>query len=157
MFLRRRSLSVSTSGEPNITNCMSLNSSCSEIYSPAHLSNSQISSVIPLQSALWCPPCKAFTPDLIKFYESLFQYDENALEIIFASSDSDYESFQMHYEEMPWAAVPYELTFIKEELGSHFDLVGLPLLVILSGVDGSVKDNHCYCIDFISFYLISFL
>lgn len=46
----------------------------------------------------------------------------------------------MHYEEMPWAAVPYELTFIKEELGSHFDLVGLPLLVILSGVDGSVKD-----------------
>ena len=45
-----------------------------------------------------------------------------------------------HFEEMPWTAVPYELSIIKDDLSTRFDVRGLPMLIILSGVDGSIKD-----------------
>ena len=41
---------------------------------------------------------------------------------------------------MPWAAVPYELSFIKDELNDQFNVLGLPTFVILSGTDGSLID-----------------
>ncbi|RLG30214.1 hypothetical protein DRO03_05040 [Methanosarcinales archaeon] len=39
-------------------------------------------------SAHWCPPCRAFTPNLVKFYNSLKKADK-PFEIIFVSSDRD--------------------------------------------------------------------
>lgn len=92
------------------------------------------------QSAHWCPPCTAFNPDLIDFYDSANELDGNAFEIIFVSSDSDRSSFMSHFEEMPWTAVPYELSIVKDDLSSRFDVRGLPMLIILSGTDGSIKD-----------------
>ena len=56
------------------------------------------------------------------------------------SSDSDRSSFMSHHEEMPWSAVPYELSVVKDNLSSRFDVRGLPMLIILSGTDGSIKD-----------------
>ena len=34
-----------------------------------------------------CPPCRSFTPLLAAFYDSVAEEDEDALEIVFVSSD----------------------------------------------------------------------
>ena len=39
-------------------------------------------------------------------------------EVVFVSSDNDESSFDEYYAEMPWLAVPYSLTDIKESLGT---------------------------------------
>lgn len=92
-------------------------------------------------SAHWCPPCRTFTPILSEFYEQLKEEDEGALEVVFASTDSDIDSFNSYYGEMPWNAIPFEHPSIKEDLGTRFEVRGIPSFVVLSMLDGSIKDS----------------
>jgi nucleoredoxin len=87
-------------------------------------------------SAHWCPPCRGFTPDLIKTYNKLKERGEE-FEIIFASSDSDDAAFKEYFDEMPWLAIPYSDRKRKESLSSHFDVSGIPTFVMIDK-DGSV-------------------
>ena len=59
-------------------------------------------------SAHWCPPCRTFTPQLAKWYNT-FKVTANAdkFEIVFVSSDRDEEGFDEYYGEMPWLALPF--------------------------------------------------
>lgn len=41
---------------------------------------------------------------------------------------------------MPWTAVPYDLSLIKNELITRFGTSGLPNFIVLSGTDGSIVD-----------------
>lgn len=58
-------------------------------------------------SALWCPPCRMFTPKLKNYYNRLAEKG-NLFEVVFVSSDSDQEAFDEYFQEMPWAALSYE-------------------------------------------------
>jgi len=80
-------------------------------------------------SAHWCPPCRGFTPELVKTYEALKEAGKN-FEVIFASSDQSEEEFNEYYGEMPWLALPHE-DKRKDELDSHFEVDGIPTLVLL--------------------------
>ena len=91
-------------------------------------------------SALWCPPCKAFSPDLIDFYDLVDEANRDTLEIVFVSSDTDFATFTNYFSDMPWTAVPYDLSLIKNELITRFGTKGLPNFIVLSGIDGSVID-----------------
>eukprot|EP00596_Hydrurales_sp_CCMP1899_P003379 CAMPEP_0119036474 /NCGR_PEP_ID=MMETSP1177-20130426/4201_1 /TAXON_ID=2985 /ORGANISM="Ochromonas sp, Strain CCMP1899" /LENGTH=93 /DNA_ID=CAMNT_0006996399 /DNA_START=258 /DNA_END=539 /DNA_ORIENTATION=- len=68
------------------------------------------------------------------------QDDENCLEIVFASSDSDQDSFDTYYGDMPWVAIPFNKSSIKEELGTKCEVRGIPTLIIMSVADGSIVD-----------------
>ena len=59
-------------------------------------------------SAHWCPPCRAFTPQLADWYKK-FKAGSNGskFEIVFVSSDRDESSFKEYFGEMPWLALPY--------------------------------------------------
>jgi nucleoredoxin len=92
-------------------------------------------------SAHWCPPCRGFTPVLGEFYDTLKDEDENTLEIIFASSDSDQGSFDDYFKSMPWTAIPFSASGIRQELGSKFSVRGIPTFIILNAADGSIKDS----------------
>ena len=60
-------------------------------------------------SGHWCPPCRTFTPELIKFYKDMKAGPKgDSLEIVFVSSDRDQEAFDDYFKEMPWFAMPYE-------------------------------------------------
>ena len=52
-----------------------------------------------------CPPCQAFTPQLVKAYQKL-QAAGKQLEIIFISSDRDMGQFSQYFATMPWLAIP---------------------------------------------------
>ena len=55
-------------------------------------------------SASWWPPCRGFTPELIKFYNK-YHLSKN-FEIVFISRDSNYSEYSKYYKKMPWLSVP---------------------------------------------------
>ncbi|GAB4839787.1 hypothetical protein Ancab_020497 [Ancistrocladus abbreviatus] len=75
-------------------------------------------------SAHWCPPCRSFTPELIKAYHEIKE-KEDAFEVIFISSDSDQSSFDEYYSSMPWLALPFG-DKIKASLSRRFKVAGIP-------------------------------
>jgi len=81
-------------------------------------------------SAHWCPPCRGFTPELVKTYNKLKEANKN-FEIIFASSDRDEKAFNEYFKEMPWLALPYADRERKERLSKVFNVEGIPTFVML--------------------------
>lgn len=81
-------------------------------------------------SAHWCPPCRGFTPELIKTYKKLKEENKN-FEIIFASSDRDEAAFNEYFGEMPWLSLPYADRARKESLSKVFGVDGIPTFVVL--------------------------
>ena len=59
-------------------------------------------------SGHWCPPSREFTPRLVAAYKSVNNEVKGRFEIVFISSDTDQESFDSYYNEMPWKALPYK-------------------------------------------------
>lgn len=62
-------------------------------------------------SALWCPPCRIFTPKLIEFY-NIHRINKN-FEIIFISSDNNEDAFREYYKDMPWLALEFKFRSTK--------------------------------------------
>lgn len=81
-------------------------------------------------SGHWCPPCNHFTPQLINFYNAVNK-EEKQIEIIFISHDEDEDEFQEYYNEMPWAAVPYDFDG-REDISASFNIAGIPSLIVIS-------------------------
>lgn len=81
-------------------------------------------------SAHWCPPCRGFTPQLVKVYNKL-KAEGKPFEIIFASSDRDKASFEEYFAEMPWLSLDENAQQRKAGLSKHFEVDGIPSLVIL--------------------------
>lgn len=88
-------------------------------------------------SASWCPPCRQFTPSLVKFYTAA-QKAKKSLEIIWVSGDRSQDEFISYYQKMPWLAVPMDKAeAYMQSLGAKYQLKGIPHLVLLDS-DGNV-------------------
>eukprot|EP00052_Salpingoeca_macrocollata_P020270 m.170017 g.170017 ORF g.170017 m.170017 type:complete len:416 (+) comp21212_c0_seq1:174-1421(+) len=90
-------------------------------------------------SASWCGPCHRFTPELVKTYNTLVQAGK-PFEVVFVSADRDQASFDEYYGKMPWMALP-----LKDKradlLNSHFEVQGIPHLVIIAPDGTTVTDD----------------
>jgi nucleoredoxin len=82
-------------------------------------------------SAHWCPPCRAFTPKLVEWYNG-FQPKHKEFQLVFASSDKD-EGAMLEYMtemKMPWPAVKFSE---KKESGlDKYAADGIPYLVLIN-------------------------
>ena len=67
-------------------------------------------------SAHWCPPCKAFTPKLAARYAKAAEQGKN-FEIVFCSWDKNKSQFEEYFSEMPWLAIPYENSAVRDAVG----------------------------------------
>lgn len=79
-------------------------------------------------SAEWCPPCRAFTPGLVRFRNQ--HADE--FEVVFVSSDrsaADMAKYMTNYN-MPFVAVPFDAPQ-RAALGRRFGVRGIPALIVL--------------------------
>jgi nucleoredoxin len=81
-------------------------------------------------SAHWCPPCRGFTPELVKQYEAIKAAGKD-FEMVFVSSDKSDEGFKEYFGEMPWLALPYADRAAKNALSKCFGVSGIPSLVLL--------------------------
>ncbi|ELU09340.1 hypothetical protein CAPTEDRAFT_174065 [Capitella teleta] len=93
-------------------------------------------------SAHWCPPCRAFTPQLAEFYNKMKAGpDGSNFEIVFVSSDRDEDSFSEYYNEMPWLALPFAERERKNKISKNYKIQGIPTFVILDGSGKMVTKN----------------
>ena len=91
-------------------------------------------------SASWCPPCRGFTPQLVKFYNK--GAGKENFEIVFVSSDKNADDMKayMKKDSMPWTAIPFgdaSASALKRKLGIR----GIPTLVIF-GSDGKIISQN---------------
>jgi nucleoredoxin len=88
-------------------------------------------------SAHWCPPCRKFTPALVKFYDQLQQQNQ-PFEIVLVSSDKSEKEMYKYMQEtkMKWLALPYGRPE-KKSLSNKFSVSGIPDLIILDA-DGKI-------------------
>lgn len=87
-------------------------------------------------SAHWCPPCRAFLPQLITTYNKIKEKD-SAFELVFLSSDKDQSSFDDYFAEMPWLALPFG-DERKKSLSRKFKIRGIPSLVAIGSSGNTV-------------------
>ena len=87
-------------------------------------------------SAHWCPPCRAFTPSLVKFRDKHAAED---FEIVFVSLDNSEGEKKTYIREMEmkWLTVPGAQSKDAQALAKRFQIRGIPALVVLAP-DGSV-------------------
>lgn len=93
-------------------------------------------------SAHWCPPCRQFTPKLVKLYEK-FEKQDKSFEIVFVSFDKKKEDMKkyMSGDDMPWLAIPYEDEQRRRQLSSKFSVRGIPSLIILDKDGDKITDD----------------
>jgi len=92
-------------------------------------------------SAHWCPPCRSFTPVLVKTYKELVAADK-PFEIVFVSFDRNAGAMKGYMEEagMPWVAVPFESP-LRESLAEKYGVRGIPTLVVLDEKGNTVTKD----------------
>jgi nucleoredoxin len=94
-------------------------------------------------SAQWCPPCHAFTPVLVDWYNRFKPAHPN-FELIFVSDDHDEASMLDYMKEMsmPWPALDYE--YVKHD-GSGIEKYagdGIPDLVLIDSDGNLLADSY---------------
>ena len=91
-------------------------------------------------SAHWCPPCRQFTPKLVKFRDEMVK-NHKKFEIVFISSDRSEKDMQGYMKEtkMQWLAVPFNDA--RKSISGKYGITGIPTLIIL-GPDGSTITNN---------------
>lgn len=91
-------------------------------------------------NAHWCPPCRGFTPELVKTYEKV-RAAGHRFEIVFVSSDRSAADFKEYFKDMPWLAIPNG-DKRKEKLSAHFEVEGIPTFVVLDAKTGEVVNGN---------------
>jgi nucleoredoxin len=82
-------------------------------------------------SAAWCGPCRAFTPDLVRWYKRNKSKNPE-FELIFVSSDRSEEELAKYMKEddMPWPALAYDKKASSSTL-TKYSGPGIPCLVLI--------------------------
>ncbi|MEN7972854.1 MAG: thioredoxin-like domain-containing protein [Verrucomicrobiota bacterium] len=82
-------------------------------------------------SAHWCPPCRAFTPKLVDFYQN--EVGGQLFQVLFISNDHNDQEMRsyMRDAEMPWPAVVYH-SDARKIMTKHYSGQGIPRLVLIN-------------------------
>ncbi|XP_059638466.1 probable nucleoredoxin 3 [Cornus florida] len=90
--------------------------------------------------AQWCPPCHAFTAQLMEAYKELLTATNQCFEVVFVSTDRNKEEYDLNMRDMPWLAIPFE-DKAQRDLCRIFDIKQIPALVLL-GPDGKTVNTN---------------
>lgn len=92
-------------------------------------------------SASWCPPCRAFTPTLIDFYDAV-NSNRKVLEIVLISRDTEERKYTDYYRSMPWLSLPYSAKAKSDALVEAYQVDSIPKLILINS-DGSPAIDDC--------------
>jgi nucleoredoxin len=88
-------------------------------------------------SAHWCPPCRAFTPELTAWVNK--HGARLRLKLVFASSDRDEAAFSGYFKSMAAGALALPFGDDKaDELMRKFKVSGIPTLLVLDGLGAAL-------------------
>jgi nucleoredoxin len=91
-------------------------------------------------SASWCPPCRQFTPQLVKFYKRTAKKEN--IEIVLVSSDKTEKAMTGYVKKykMPWLTVPFGHP-AAAALKKSLKVSGIPALIVFSPAGKIVSQN----------------
>jgi nucleoredoxin len=89
-------------------------------------------------SAHWCPPCRSFTPTLVKFRDA----NKKEFEVVFVSSDRSPKDQMAYMKEtgMKWYTMPHRSS-AANALAKKYGISGIPALVIVSPDGKTITKN----------------
>ncbi len=92
-------------------------------------------------SAHWCPPCRAFTPKLVDFYNQT-KPTHPELEVVFMSSDRSEEDMKAYMIEakMPWTAVKFSKIESMKKINAYAGS-GIPCVVVVDAQGNVLADS----------------
>ena len=92
-------------------------------------------------SASWCPPCRAFTPQLVAAYRQL-QSEGQPFEVVLVPSDQTEAAMEKYMKDhdMPWLAVPFGDKHVQA-LKEKFAVAGIPKLVVVDA-QGQIRSSE---------------
>lgn len=92
-------------------------------------------------SAHWCPPCRAFTPKFVEFYNKQKPLHPQ-FEVVFISSDRDQSAMKSYMTEarMPWPAVQFSQIERLKKIQSYAGS-GIPCVVVVDSSGKVVADS----------------
>jgi nucleoredoxin len=96
-------------------------------------------------SASWCPPCRAFTPSLVQFYNE-FKPSHPNFELIFVNDDRS-EDDMLNYmkgDAMPWPAVWFADIRNPDLNARQFCGSGIPDLVLVDSSGNVLSDSFSW-------------
>jgi len=98
-------------------------------------------------SASWCPPCRAFTPKLVEFYNQ-FKSKHPNFELIFVNHDQSEDDMlnYMKTDVMPWPAVQFDA--IERLKANQYCGEGIPDLVLVDA-NGKVLSDSFHGADYV--------
>lgn len=81
-------------------------------------------------SASWCPPCQAYTPQLVEWYLDSIKNNPH-FELIFISKDRSEDDMEEYIKtkHMPWPAIKYSKIENFKSLFPH-DVSGIPSVIV---------------------------
>jgi len=93
-------------------------------------------------SASWCGPCRAFTPDLVAWYDSAKKANPQ-FELIFVSSDQSEPEMEKYMagDSMPWPALAFTKKKSNKTL-THYAGNGIPCLVFVDAQGNVLSDSY---------------
>ncbi|KAI4316192.1 hypothetical protein L6164_024196 [Bauhinia variegata] len=103
------------------------------------LSSCQGKTICLFFSANWCRPCRTFIPHLVELHDTLRKRDKS-LEIIFISFDRDEDGFNEHLKNMPWLAVPFDVT-LHRRLIDRYRVDRIPSFIPLCSDGITVEED----------------
>uniref|UniRef100_A0A8R1HSJ2 protein-disulfide reductase n=2 Tax=Caenorhabditis japonica TaxID=281687 RepID=A0A8R1HSJ2_CAEJA len=99
-------------------------------------------------SAMWCPPCRAFTPKLKRFFEEI-QKTHPEFEVVFVSRDREADSLVEYFTEHmgAWTYIPFGNEKIQELL-KQYEVKTIPSMrIIKPNGDVVVQDARTEIVD----------
>lgn len=91
-------------------------------------------------SAHWCPPCRAYTPQLVDTYRALKTQGRH-FEVVFCSMDQKITEFTSYAGSMPWWRLPFRdrrVSSMASVVGAHF----IPTLAVYRARDGKLVNAN---------------
>jgi nucleoredoxin len=107
---------------------------------PAGLDETQVFALY--YGASWCPPCRAFSPELVKFVHRVGPANPRLTVVLVSSDKTDAAMFgYMKEEQMPWVALPRE-QLTKSPALVAYTKGGIPQLVIVDRQGTVLADSY---------------
>lgn len=120
--------------------------STATLFGGGHPSSRSSADIVILYfSAVWCSPCKHFSPMLKNFVDIVNKETKSTLKIVFVSHDQDKESFEKYFNEKmgkSWYAVSFDNKEVKSRLSDKFHIMGIPSVVVIDGKNGNFLSSN---------------
>eukprot|EP00922_Rhytidocystis_sp_ex-Travisia-forbesii_P069805 GHVS01104249.1.p1 GENE.GHVS01104249.1~~GHVS01104249.1.p1 ORF type:complete len:184 (+),score=0.99 GHVS01104249.1:81-632(+) len=84
----------------------------------------------------WCPSCKSWLPNLVRFYN--FLRPSNTFEVVYVPCDRTFDQYKRMVAAGPWYSLPFQS---YGELVKKYDVRHLPSLVIVQPDDAILAAN----------------